>query len=481
MLDVQAPLLQGFVRVPFPAAEAFYSDKHRDVFAFAGVRGGKSYTGAEKFAARIVRSITDAIRARVDWIPLGPLPMVGKDHPRETYWIVAPTYDLVRLSWTMFRSVVDRVRPLILAEIDGAIWLKTGILVERRTGFDEAQLQGAGLAGAWLDEIATIPHASYLQVRNRLSDRRGWLLGTGSPRPESWARSVLWERRDVLSDAGVHRWTTADNPHFPREELERMKAELPERWLKRDLYASWDVFAGSVYDEFDLALHVVSPDAIPTTDMRWFGGQDWGVAAPGAFILFGQHTPTGRVYAVEEVYSDRLPVYDEHGDDSWVDRVKAVHERRKMKAIYCDVSDGQGDIFHYRKAGLPAAMAWKGKGSVGDGIKTVARLLHPSSTTGEPILRISSACKNLIREIRAYTYVVSPEGVVMDRLDPGASDHALDAARYALHGEFGRAGAGFGVAPVPATMGSPDTWTRAQWNDYSARNAALQRRIRNRF
>ncbi len=40
--------------------------------------------------------------------------------------------------------------------------------------------------------------------------------------------------------------------------------------------------------------------------------------------------------------------------------------------------------------------------------------------------------RNLLREIRAYTYICDEEGNVKDRVDPTCHDHALDALRYAL-------------------------------------------------
>jgi hypothetical protein len=482
-LNIQGPFVQGLKDKPFPAAEAFYTDTHRDTFAFCGVRAGKSFTGAEKAAARVILGdVIPAIRAGVEWKSVGKIPRASRDKPRVTFWVVAPTYDLVTISWAMIRAVLHRVEPLILSEVDGEIWLETGVLIQRKTGYDETQLQGAAVSGVWADEIATLPYASYLQLRNRLADKEGWMIGTGSPRPDSWAKTMLWDGRDHLEDAGVHHWTTAENPWFPRKELERAKKTMPERWYKRDFEASWDTFEGLVYQAFDPLLHIVKPEDVPEHDMRYWGAQDWGWASPGCFLLMGQHTPTGQIYVIAEVYADRLPTHVEGPGESWVRRVGPIHREHGLVTVYCDVSKGTQDVFHYRSAGIPARVTKKGAGSVIDGIKTVERLLIPDPESFVPRLLISERCRNLLREIRAYTYVCDDEGNVKDRIDPKCHDHALDALRYGIIGEFERMEAGFGVIEERKMPALVSQWTVEDFRTYQRRQDRLHKRLkRNRF
>lgn len=482
-LDIQGPFVAGLKERPFPAAEAFYTDTSRDSYAFCGVRAGKSYTGAEKAGARIVLGdVVNALRAGHDWEPVGKVPRASRDKPRVTYWVVAPTYDLVSISWAMLRAVLHRVEPLILAEVDGEIWLETGVLIQRKTGYDETQLQGAAVSGVWADEIATLPYASFLQLRNRLADKQGWLIGTGSPRPDSWAKPMLWDGREHLEDANVHHWTTAENPWFPKTELERARKTMPERWFKRDFMASWDTFEGLVYQAFDPLLHIVEPDEVPTEDMRYWGSQDWGWASPGCFIALGQHVPTGDIYVIEEVYVDRLPTMVEGPGDSWVRRVGPLHREYGFVTVYCDVSKGSQDTFHYRAAGIPARVTKKGAGSLIDGIKTVGRLLVVDPEVGIPKLRFSSACRNLLREIRAYTYICDEEGNVKDRVDPTCHDHALDALRYGIIGEFERMEAGHGVEAERKMPAMVSEWTVEDFRLYKRRQDRLHKRLkRNRF
>lgn len=275
---------------------------------------------------------------------------------------------------------------------------------------------------------------------------------------------------------------TGDNPWFPKKELARARRSMPERWYRRDFEASWDTFEGLVYQGFDPSIHAVDPSKVPTVDMRYWGGQDWGWASPGCFVLLGQHVPTGQIYAISEVYADRLPTYVEGPGESWVRRVGPIHREFGLVTVYCDVSKGSQDVFCYRKAGIPARVTKKGAGSLIDGIKVVERLLTLDPERGAPQLVLSSACRNLIRELRSYVYVCDDEGNVKDRIDPTCSDHALDALRYGIIGEFERAEAGFGVMEPRKAPELLADWTIADLKEYGRRQARLNKRLkRNRF
>jgi hypothetical protein len=79
---------------------------------------------------------------------------------------------------------------------------------------------------------------------------------------------------------------------------------------------------------------------------------------------------------------------------------------------------------------------------VADGIQTVTRLLAVRSDV-LPGLLVDPACVNAIAEYGLYHYPAVPEGTTVKR-DPRdepvkLADHAMDATRYALHGELGEA------------------------------------------
>jgi hypothetical protein len=245
---------RSFDGKPFPAARSFVDDRRRSVFAFSGVRGGKTENGADAFTDRIWSEAAGHLAAveRGDaepWEALGSEPMSDSDEPRRLYWVVAGTYQLAKVAWRkVMRAIARDIRPFLVKRVQGEVWLSGGVLIQMRTGRDEAQLQGDRLDGCLIDEVCVLPEESYDQIQNRLTDRGGWLIACGSPRPGTWPKYRIWDEGE--SDAvGIHHWHTADNPWIPAEEIARKRETLPRLWFKRDFEASWDTFDGLVYSD----------------------------------------------------------------------------------------------------------------------------------------------------------------------------------------------------------------------------------------
>jgi len=248
------PIERGYRKRTFESQQRFLRDRRPQVFAFSGVRGGKSEGGANAFALRIWEEAAAHLRAVASgdaerWEPVGDEPMSSTDEPRRLYWVVAPSYRLAIITWRKVMRALKPLRHLIVKQIVGEVWLPGGVLIQMRTGKDEAQLQGDRLDGALVDEICVLPESSFDQIQNRLTDHEGWLIGIGSPRPGTWPKARIWDAGES-DDVGLHHWTTLDNPHIPRRSIERARARLSARWFRRDFEASWDVFDGLVWEEF---------------------------------------------------------------------------------------------------------------------------------------------------------------------------------------------------------------------------------------
>jgi hypothetical protein len=291
---VCAPIESGYRRVSFPAQEAFFADRRPQSFAFSGVRGGKSEGGADKFAdmvwAEACAHLAAVEAGEADrWEPIGSEPMSSTDEPRRLYWVVAPSYRLATITWRKVMRALRPLRHLIVKQIVGEAWLPGGVLIQMRTGKDEAQLQGDRLDGALVDEICVLPESSFDQIQNRLTDHEGWLIGIGSPRPGTWPKSRIWDAGES-ADVGLHHWTTIDNPHIPRKAIDRAKARLPARWFRRDFQASWDVFDGLVWDEFasepdeDGRCNVVDFRAEDASQHPCDASVDFGLRRPGVAL-----------------------------------------------------------------------------------------------------------------------------------------------------------------------------------------------------
>jgi hypothetical protein len=305
-IDLKGPYLDGLREVPFPHQEAFWRDPRRFCFGFCGVRAGKTEGAAEKFSGRVLDSLAAEILRLAEggapandglyqdeWRPASGRP-TDDDEPRALFWVVAPTYKLTQTAWRKVRRILRRLGPLVVSAKAGVVWLRTGIRIEMRTGRDPDQLQAERVAGVLVDEICTLAEAAWNQILNRVTDSGGWVIGIGSPRPGTWAKSRIWDRlrgveRGSAGDAsaGVHHWTTLDNPHIDPANIAAARESLPDKWFRRDFLAGWDTFEGLIYDDYALGQDA----AIVDVDLEQLRGRaidmviDFGLTRPALMLI----------------------------------------------------------------------------------------------------------------------------------------------------------------------------------------------------
>ena len=117
------------------------------------------------------------------------------------------------------------------------------------------------------------------------------------------------------------------------------------------------------------------------------------------------------------------------------------------------------------------------KGTVLDGIKTVSRLLHGD----RPILQVSARCPNLIREMGAYSFMLTGSDLVVEKPDPRVDDHAADALRYLTGSLFGVRGVAVDEPPAPPPVVRPFTaWSREEQLAYLSRQRKIDNERRRR-
>lgn len=160
---------------------------------------------------------------------------------------------------------------------------------------------------------------------------------------------------------------------------------------------------------FSKEYNVVKPDEIPYDEaLRWCVGVDYGTSNSTAFLLL-MKTYTGEIYVCKEYYFEGRKEAQEHND----------YSAQKTDLEFAeDMIEFLGDNYHitevpFNKMDIvldPAAISFKiqlkrsglkpknADNAVIDGIRTVATLF------GSRQLKVSSECKNLLREIQTYVW-----------------------------------------------------------------------------
>lgn len=403
---------------------------NRFVTVVAGRRSGKTYGGGREFLKRIVRDF-HAARARGERWEV-PSRITNDTKPMLWYWCIAPTYALgVYQRREVFEILGGIDSPLILNynRTENTLWLRGGILIEFKTADRPLRLVGSGLHGVWCDEAARIKADAWEDnIRPALSDHKGWALFTTTPLGKNWVYEQLW---NVEREGFANVWfRTVDNTALPHlvEEVAEARATLSKAVFLRNYEASFDAFAGKIFEDFvDDSTHVIS--ALPkSTFVRRFGGIDWGHSNPGAQLDIAV-AANGSLWVTHEEYIRELPISpipDAPFMDCWINRYRKA-QRRGVAHFWADPSE-PSNITQCRLSKLDVRRA---DNAVNAGIDTLATLLKPVQRKGghvAPSLFIHESCENLRRELAGYRWGENGKPVK-------ENDHSVDALRYAVYTE----------------------------------------------
>jgi hypothetical protein len=358
------------------------------------------------------------------------------------YWVVSPSYKMSKMiHWQALQKEVPRSWVAKKNEVELSITLKNGSVIELKGAENPDALRGVKLRGLVIDEIASIRNWDWLWeevLRPTLTDFQAPALFISTPKGFNHFYDLYVSGQGGKTDYKSWRFTSYDNPHISKEELDAAKKELTEDTFAQEYMADFRKYTGLVYKEFDRDIHVVEPFDVPIT---WplYRAIDFGSTNPTAclwitvddddnFFVFAEHYQTGETI-------------DYHAG------VINAKVRRSVVATYGDPSGAQW-ISEFAQKGIYITPANKEssqspEGWVRVGIEKVAERLRslpghfvPRIRTNHsnPKLFIFSSCINLIKEFETYRWQEKSVSQARDMNEPDkpekANDHAMDALRY---------------------------------------------------
>lgn len=265
-----------------------------------------------------------------------------------------------------------------------------------------------------MDEVASMKNywANWQEiVRPTLTDYRGEALFLSTPKGfNHWYDLFNLQVND--KDYRSFHFTSYDNPHIPKDELDKARQELTEDRFAQEYLADFRKTEGLVFKEFDRHTHVFEDLKRIKTTVRKMVGIDWGFTNPAAITEI--HEDADRNYYVvsewykqgkttEEIteYAASLKANAYYPDPAEPDRIEEL-KRKKL-----NVKDVNKDV---------AA-----------GIDSVRALFKNNK------LFIHQSCVNLISELESYAYREGKAGVNEPEQPVKDHDHAIDSLRYVLH------------------------------------------------
>lgn len=398
---------------PHKFQQRFHLSKARIRGAFAGKRGGKTESGAVEMilCAEQKRGYK---HSEID-PPLGV--------------IIAPTSDMLRR--LSLQKLIAYGKPFIknhkktTQEID---W-HNGTKIYGISADKPSRLEGVKANWIWIDEVFQVSRQLFLEAMARVSDTQGLIwctgsLGTQYTNPKNhWAYEYFKEK--PLDGVESFEWSTAQNPYFPREELERMKDTLDPRTFRQMYDIDWSVPGTAlVYDEFSDANlirgYVYNPD-LPT-----FVCIDWGWAHDMACLFFQYDPVKDKVYLFDEIVKSKLRIdqlYDQimsrpYKINEWICDIAGNQEREQTGISNVQWFKARGIAFKFRS----------GAHSVQNGITIVRTYIR--NTKGINRLFVDEGkCPKTVDNIRNYSYP-QKDGIILNENPIKENDDPVDALRY---------------------------------------------------
>lgn len=266
-----------------------------------------------------------------------------------------------------------------------------------------------------LDEVAQMKNFWlhwHEALRPTLTDTKGSCLFLSTPKGFNHFYDLYNIEAEDKDYKSFH-FTTYDNPHIPKEEVDKAREELPEDRFAQEYMADFRKQEGLVYKEFDRQTHLYD-DTI-----------DRAVLINEILLAvdFGYTNPTA-VLTIEK---------DHRGDywvrDEWYKTGKTNIEiieyckSKKSNVVYPDPAEPDR-IDEMRKHGLNIREVSK---DVEAGIDKLRELFKANR------LHVHRRCTNLINELETYAYdAQKKDGKNLKEAPIKENDHALDALRYAL-------------------------------------------------
>ena len=249
-------------------------------------------------------------------------------------------------------------------------------------------------------------------LRPTLTDRRGTAMFASTPKGFNHFYD-LCNLELIDSEFKSFHFTSYDNPHLPKDEIDKAQATLPPERFSQEYAASFQKTQGLVYKEFSREKHVYYELPELKGVYEKVGGVDFGYRNPAAVL---DVRTNGEVFYVEDEWYKR-----ERTEIQIAEYVSAS----KFSEVYPD-PENPSAIEELRRKNVNVREVVKGRDSVVHGIQLIRELLIGGK------LKVNARCINLISEFEMYSN--DEEDVEKNNKENPikANDHALDALRYVV-------------------------------------------------
>ena len=344
--------------------------------------------------------------------------------PRAVGWVVASTYDLAEKVW---REVVHELRtklPEMIVEhrehehLLRVLNMDGGVCEIRRKSADSpVSLLGEGLDWLVLDEAAQVkPDIWERYLLARLLDKRGRAVLISTPKGKGWFYDAY--RKGQRGDSDWASWNspTQTNPIIRVEDLERLRAGMPEAVYRQEYEAAFIEGAGQVF-----------------RNVRELATCEWAEPVAGEEYCAGLDLAKVADYTVLVVMDSKRRVVhlDRFNRIDWAQQIQRI-------AATCQRYNDAWTVVDSTGAGEPVYEALLEAGIRADGysftqaskaalVNNLAMMLERGLVT----LPRPELAPELVDELEAFEFTVTDAGNVKTGAPPGMHDDCAVACMLA--------------------------------------------------
>lgn len=412
----------------WPIYEYMVEPGARACLVAGGERAGKSLTAGEWLTANVIL----ATEPRLFWI-------VGAEYEDAKPEFSYTFDDMARLGGIRKSSTPEHGQQVLET--------LTGVRVATMSAHDPEKLAREAPDGVLMTEAGRHSWTSYLRLRGRVAEKRGWIWISGTFEtsagwyPGTWE---AWRSPDAFGRSfSLPSWTNTAVYPGGRQDPEILELE---RTLGDDLFSERCGGVpvppkGRVFKRFSFERHVRSVDYLPGLPVGL--AIDPGYA--GAYCVLAVQVVNGFVRVFDEIYETGLitsEIIDICTRREWWRDVSPVEVVSDIAAKQHQAQQSVAETWR-EKTGITLAMQQVG---IQDGIDRVRTFLSPNPLDGESRLLIDTSCEGLTGEMigsdRApvfggYRYKTDDDGRPVSELPEDKHNHACKALAYYLVNRFG--------------------------------------------
>lgn len=402
---------------------AFHKCKKRNRWVFGGNRSGKTECGAVEsiWIARGIHPYRKNKKDTFGWV-VSLSCQVQRDVAQSKILQYLPRAWIVDITMLSGRKdapdngIIDQIK---IRNVFGGI----STIGFKSCDQGREKFQGSSLDFVWFDEEP--PRDVYEECLMRVVDKRGDIFGTMTPlkgltfiyneiylnkrhNPEVWCEFMCWE----------------DNPYLAKKEIKLLENTLSSSAMDSRRYGKFSEGAGLVYPEFDEAVHVIKPFAVP------FEWQDTISIDPGLNNPLSAHWYCvdwdGNIYVVAEHYVAGKDI------DYHADAIKHISQKlgwkTDAKGRICALIDSAANQRTLASVKSVAELFYE-KGILvntnvnKDVFAGICRVKEYLNGGNKPKLFVFDTCVKMIEEFRSYSWASGDVPVKV-------FDHSMDELRY---------------------------------------------------